>query len=137
MRKTNILTAGAVRHRCHCVLTIILLFAASSAARAQTSHFASAYYNRGNGRYKKGDLDGAISDFDAALTFDPRLAVAYNMRGCARYHKQDLDGSIADYTRAIEINPHLVAAYNNRGNARNDKGDLAGAMADFDRAIQL
>ena len=90
MRKIKTLTTSANRHRCHCVLTIILLLAAASASRAQTSHFASAYYNRGNERYKKGDLDGAISDFDAALTFDPRLAVAYNMRGCARYHKQDL-----------------------------------------------
>jgi hypothetical protein len=46
------------------------LLAASSPSRAQTSRFAAAYYNRGNERYKKGDLDGAIADFDAALAFD-------------------------------------------------------------------
>src|SRR5262250_971004 len=93
-------------NRIYCIAALIfLVLAASSVAPAQPSRFAAAYYNRGNERYKSGDLDGAISDYDAALTFNPRWAVAYNMRGSARYGKGDLDGSIADFTTAIEINP--------------------------------
>jgi tetratricopeptide (TPR) repeat protein len=91
---------------------------------------AAAYYNGGNERFKNGDLDGAIADYDAALIFEPRLARAYNMRGSARYSKGDLDGSIAEYTRAIEIDPHLALAHYNRGRARRDKGDLDGYIAD-------
>ena len=83
---------------------------------------------------KKGDLDGAIADYDTALIFEPRLARVYNMRGSARYNQGDLDGSIADYTRAIEINPRLSSALNNRGNVRREKGDLDGAIADSDTA---
>lgn len=110
MRKIKILTTRVNGHRrCHCLaLLIILLLAAAPLCQAQTSRFAAAYYNRGNELYKKGDLDGAIADYDAALTFDPRWARAYNMRGSARYNKGELDGSIADYTRAIEIDPHLA-----------------------------
>src|SRR5215467_6407321 len=92
--------------RIYCIAALIfLVLAAVSVAQAQPSRFAAAYYNRGNQRYRKGDFDGAISDYDAAITFNPRWAVAYNMRGSARYGKGDLDGSIADFTTAIEINP--------------------------------
>src|SRR5215470_15146252 len=76
---------------------IILVLSGASVSRAQIPRSAAAYYNRGNERFKKGDLDGAIDDFNAALTFDPRLATAYNMRGCARYNKHDLNGGIADF----------------------------------------
>jgi len=98
MRKIKTLPISVNRHRRHLFALIILLLAAASLCQAQTSRFAASYFNRGNERYKKGDLDGAIADFDAALTFDPRWAPAYNMRGSARYNKGDLDSSIADYT---------------------------------------
>src|SRR6266480_4180719 len=69
MRKIEILTTGVNKHRlCHCLaLAVILLLSAASLAQAQTSRSAVAYYNRANERYKKGDLDGAIADYDAAL----------------------------------------------------------------------
>src|SRR5882724_6191097 len=138
MRKIKMLPTVVDRHGGPCLSAlIILLLGFASLCQAQTSRFAAAYYNRGNERYKKGDLDGAIADFDAALTFDPSWALAYNMRGNARYNKGDLDGSIADYTRAIEINPHLALAHYNRGKARRDTGDLDGSIADYSRAIEI
>ena len=54
------------------VITLILFFCAT--ASAQASRSATSYFNRANERYEKGDLDGAIADFDVAITFDPRLA---------------------------------------------------------------
>lgn len=44
------------------------------------SSAAATYYNRGNQRIRAGDLEGAIKDFDVALTFDPTFAAAYNNR---------------------------------------------------------
>src|SRR2546421_10088511 len=138
MRKTRMIPTRVNSHCRRCLSAlIILLLGAASLCQAQTSRFAVSYYNRGNEKYKKGDLDGAIADYDAALTFDPRWARAYNMRGSARYNKGDLDGSIADYTRAIEIDPHLALAHYNRGKARRDKGDLDGSIADYTRAIEI
>src|SRR6266542_6926116 len=138
MRKINMLPTGVNSHRRHCLSAlIILLLAAASLSQAQPSRFAAAYYNRGNERLKKGDLDGAIADYDAAITSYPRWALAYNMRGSARYNKGDLDGSIADYTWAIEIDPHVALAHYNRGKARRDKGDLDGSIADYNTAIKI
>jgi tetratricopeptide (TPR) repeat protein len=138
MRKIKMLPTAVNSHRCHCLfLAVILLVAPASLAQAQTSRFAAVYYNRGNERYKKGDLDGAIADYDAALTFDPRWALAYNMRGSARYNKGDLDGSIADYELAIKSDPFFAKAYGNRGLARLFQGDMARAEKDFDQCLRL
>ncbi len=76
-----------------------------------------AYYNRGAAKIEKGDLDGAIADYNRAIELNPKDARAYNNRGIAKRAKGDLDGAIADYNRAIELDPKLAIAYNNRGNA--------------------
>ena len=77
---------------------------------AQTSNSANSYFQRAKLRLAQGDLDGAISDFDAALVFNPRLADAYVNRGVARYQKSDFASAITDFDKAIEINPRLAIA---------------------------
>ena len=57
------------RRRHYLVLVIVFFLATASLSQGQPSP-AAAYYNRGNERYKKGDLNGAIEDYDAALTFN-------------------------------------------------------------------
>ncbi len=98
---------------------------------------ASAYNNRGNAKKDKGDLDGAIADFNRAIELDPKLAIAYYNRGNAEDDKGDLNGAIGDYNQAIELDPKDATAYYNRGYAKDAKGDLDGAIADFNRAIEL
>ena len=96
-----------------------------------------AYSNRGVAKKAKGDLAGAIADYNRAIELDPKYAAAYYNRGLAKKAKGDLDGAIADYNRAIELDPKLAIAYNNRGIAKEAKGDLDGAIADYNRAIEL
>jgi tetratricopeptide (TPR) repeat protein len=96
-----------------------------------------AYYNRGAAKIEKGDLDGAIADFNRKIELNPKDARAYYNRGIAKQAKGDLDGAIADFSRAIEFDPKYAIAYNNRGIAKDDKGDLDGAIADYSRAIEL
>jgi tetratricopeptide (TPR) repeat protein len=96
-----------------------------------------AYYNRGAAKIEKGDLDGAIADYNRAIELNPKDARAYYNRGIAKRAKGDLDGAIADFSRAIELDPKYAIAYNNRGIAKDDKGDLDGAIADYNRAIEL
>src|SRR6516165_6350133 len=67
--------------------------------RAQGSRSAVSYVARGNDLAAKGDLDGAIVDFTAAIAFDPDLAIAYCNRGRAHQMKGDLDNAIVDYNR--------------------------------------
>ena len=93
--------------------------------------------NRGIEKAKKGDLDGAIADFDRAAELDPKNDAPYYNRAQAKRLKNDTAGAIADYTRAIELGSTNPAAYNNRGNARAENKDLDGAIADYTRAIEL
>jgi len=116
-----------------------LLLACLTVAQAQTSRAVSAasYLERGAEWAAKGDWDRAITDFNLALTFDPRLATAYNHRGIARQTKGDMEGALADFNRVIEIDPRRATAWNNRGLLRHSQGDFDGAIADFNRAIHI
>src|SRR6266496_3208900 len=93
--------------------------------------------NRGIEKAKKGDLDGAIADFDRAIELDPKDDAPYFNRAQAKWQKKDGTGAIADYTRAIELGSQNPAAYNNRGNARSENNDRDGAIADYTHAIEL
>ena len=78
------------------VLRTLLVILASATVYAQKSLSASSYFKRANDRYAKGDVDGAIADFDIAIIFDPQSAMAYNNRGVAREHRGDVNGAISD-----------------------------------------
>jgi tetratricopeptide (TPR) repeat protein len=93
--------------------------------------------NRGIEKAKKGDLDGAIADFNRASELNPKDDAPYYNRAQAKRLKNDTAGAIADYTRAIELGSTNPAAYNNRANARVENNDRDGAIADYTRAIEL
>ncbi len=91
----------------------------------------------GNAKQAKGDLDGAIDDYNRAIEINPIDIDAYSYRGIAKARKGDLEGAIADYTRAIELNPKDSKAYYSRGIAKSSNGDVDGAIADYNRAIDI
>ena len=109
----------------------------ASSASPATEESDGDLVNRGIEKGKKGDLDGAIADFDRAITLNPKDEAPYYNRAQARRLKKDAAGAIADYTKAIELGSTNPAAYNNRGNARSENKDLDGAIADYTRAIEL
>ena len=98
---------------------------------------ASDWVSSGNEKHKKGDLDGAMADYNRAIEIDPKCAEAYINRGNAKSEKGNPDDAIVDLSRAIEINPKFAEAYNNRGVAKGKKGDLDGEIADYSRAIEI
>ena len=57
---------------------------------------------RGNVKFLKGDLHGAIADYDAALEPAVRNPHAYYHRGFAQEKLGNIDAAVADYTRAID-----------------------------------
>jgi tetratricopeptide (TPR) repeat protein len=89
------------------------------------------YKIRADVRQDKGDLDGAIADYDQAIRLNPKEPLAYNNRADARTAKGDLDGAIADYDQIIQLEPTDSGAFLRRGDVRRRKGDLDGAIADY------
>ena len=63
-------------------------------------NFAVAYYRRGNIRYRLGDNQGAVADYNEAVRINPNFAEAYTHRGNARDDLGDSQGALADYDRA-------------------------------------
>jgi tetratricopeptide (TPR) repeat protein len=95
------------------------------------------YIRRGLAKGAKGDLEGAIADFDEAIKLKPDDILAYNNRSVAKRMKGDLEGAIADYSKVIELIPDNVSAYDNRGRLKLNMGDWDDAIADFNEAIKL
>jgi tetratricopeptide (TPR) repeat protein len=96
-----------------------------------------AFLNPGIARANKGDLEGALHDYTAAIRVKPDYADAFNIRAIVRRAKGDLDGALQDYREAIRLKPDLAIAFYNRGIAQADKGDLEGALQDLTEAIWL
>jgi tetratricopeptide (TPR) repeat protein/S1-C subfamily serine protease len=96
-----------------------------------------AYVNRGLAKSESGDKKGAMSDYDRAITFDPKSAMAYSNRGMLKAELGDKKGAISDYDRAITFDPKYVQAYFNRGIGKAELGDKKGAISDYDRAIAI
>jgi tetratricopeptide (TPR) repeat protein len=124
--------------RTFCSVTMLLLVL-SGAAMAQEAEPQSAdeFVTRGIARYNGGNLDGALADFNRAITLDPAHAGAYGNRGYAREDRGDLEGALADYTKAISLDPNGPPAYVLRGSLRLKNGDMDGGLADFTKAISL
>lgn len=102
------------------------------------------YTNQGLAKYDQGDLDGALANFNQAISLDPNYGPAYFSRANVKTEDGDSAGALADYDQAIEIYNRAIAAdsnnattFYNRGLAKYNKGDLPGAIADFDRALAL
>ena len=124
---------------CHFPLLILLLLSLPGmvAYGQDTQASAKGHLNRGLALFQKGDLSGAIVEYNAAIEIDPRFTMAYNWRGLAQERMGFHDEAIADYDKAIEIDPGYAMAYSNRGMARESKGDRHGAFADYNKAIEV
>jgi tetratricopeptide (TPR) repeat protein len=121
-------------------------------------HSAEDFNHRGEAKQARGDLDGAVADFNYAIKLKPDLVVARenlaaverakNDRentlaetwikfGLIKKEEGDLESALVGCNKAIELNPQLAEAYNARGRIKRDKHDLDGALIDFNKAIEL
>lgn len=102
-----------------------------------------SYYLRGWLRSRRGDLAGALADFDASLTVhDPDMRPGdiddrYLGRAQCRVALGDARGAIEDYTTFLGRYPEgMESLYRDRGLLRLALGDADGATADLTRALQ-
>ncbi|MBI4232745.1 tetratricopeptide repeat protein, partial [Candidatus Peregrinibacteria bacterium] len=98
---------------------------------------AKKFYDWGFVKISNGNSEGALSDFDKAISINPNYAEAHLYRGAVRDRLGDNKGAIEDYDKAIEINPNDANAYFSRGVAKSDLGDYKGQLEDCNKAIEL
>ena len=99
--------------------------------------FADVYFKWGEEKYKLGDYENAIADYDMTVQLNPDHADAYNNRGNVKYKLKQYNAAIADYDMAIRLNPNHADAYNNRGKAKHKLEQYRAAITDYNAAIQL
>ena len=120
---------------------------------------ASAYFNRGLAKYKLGQHDTAIIDFDEAISLKPDFVKAYYYRGKAKYEQESHDAAIADFDKVNRLNPDFekdspylklaiyektlrhnpddAFAYYYRGQAKSELKQHDAATIDYDTAIRI
>jgi tetratricopeptide (TPR) repeat protein len=67
------------------------------------SEKAVIYFDLGFAKQKKGDLDGAMVDYNQGIKLNPNYGLAYRNRGEAKRRKGDLDGAVGDFNRALKL----------------------------------
>ena len=87
-------------------------------------------------RDQKGDYDGALVDYNEALTLLPTYWEVYNQADKRGMKMGQWDKAEADFTRLLELNPDYVLAHQRRGLVREKQGDDQGAIDDFTVILQ-
>jgi len=119
------------------VLLVNTSTAANAPLKLNNPNDAKTYYVRGLTRFDKGDLSGAVADFNQAIQTQSDYSEAYFYRALAYFDLKQMPKSIADYSKAIALNAGYVDAYYNRGLVLSALGDKPGAIADYTQVIRL
>jgi tetratricopeptide (TPR) repeat protein len=97
---------------------------------------AAAWLNLGVALRLKGDVDGAINAYHAALNINPQYALAYNNLALVLKEKKNFDGAVRAFEEALRINPKYALAHTNLGLLYHARGDLDGAIGAYQAAIK-
>jgi len=105
--------------------------------REPSARLSTAYKERGDSYFAKGNSERAISDLGAALNLDPQDADTYIKRGMIYEAKGDYQHGIADFGMAISLRPTSPTPYTMRGGAYELAGDREHAIADLEKALEI
>ncbi len=105
-----------------------------------------AFYRWGILKYRAGNYESAVEDFNKALQFNPDTKdfMIYSYLGNAKTKLRQFNSAIEDFDRALNLKPTEVVDYSNwvrnyfnRGVAKFYVNDLEGACEDWHKAYEL
>lgn len=98
----------------------------------------ATHVNRGILRLRRGDLQGAMQDFDRASALDPREPEAYFNRASLLLRQEQAAPALAQFDQALERNTRRPAlAHYGRAIAYETLGNVQAAYRDYRRASEL
>jgi Tfp pilus assembly protein PilF len=106
-------------------------------AATANPHDAPGYIRRAVEFAAKGDLDGALADYSAAIRLDENSIAAYHGRGMIWQRRGDVERALVDLDHAIRLSFSEPEIYRDRGSLWFDRGNHDRAIADFNQAIKL
>jgi Tfp pilus assembly protein PilF len=96
-----------------------------------------SHYNLGEMLQRRGALDEAIAQFQAAVSIRPNDPIANNALGGALLAKGDLDQAVERFNAALASQPEYFDAHYNLANALAAQGNFDGAAKQFGEAVRL
>lgn len=106
-----------------------------------TPNLPDIHANLANILYVKGDIKGAISHFQTAVTLNPRKnwtsVVNQTLGFVFQEASNDIDAAISSYQSAYLLTPEDIDVYINLGSAFYDKEDIDNALAVYRNALEL
>jgi len=97
----------------------------------------AAYNGRGQTAMRRGDLAGALSDFNRAIQLNPRFGEFYLNRGIIYRRLGNINAALRDFDRAVILDGKYVEAYFNRGLLFTQIQYYSQALRDLTRVIEL
>ena len=111
---------------------------ALNAGALSTYETVATHVNRGILRLRRGLVDAAITDFDAAMALDPNQPEAYLNKGAALIQRQNPSEAAQLFTVALQHNTQRPAvAHYGRAVANEALGNVREAYADYRAASEL
>lgn len=95
------------------------------------------HFRKGNSQASLGDMNAAITSYNAALALSADYSEAINNKGNAYASMGKFQEALAAFDKAIAMKPDAANFRCNRGMAKNAAGDQAGACADWQQAAQV
>ena len=86
---------------------------------------------------REGDLNGALREFDRAVTLEPGSSLVWYNRGLVRRQLGACPAALRDFDRAIALKADYFNAYYQRANCLQTLGNYDRAVEDYTQAIVL
>ncbi len=91
----------------------------------------------GEAMFERGETDGAIGRFRAAVRAAPGNAYYHNNLGWALFQAGKVDEAGRELNEAVRLDPRRDIAYANIGEVERARGNIPAAIAAYERFLQL